>query len=342
MKINRVGVDIGKQYFHVCGVSQNGQVMWREALRRSKWLKALKEHVPAGTAIGLEACGSAHHWARELRALGFEPKLIAPQFVKPYVQSNKTDHADAEAIAEAMSRPKMRFVAVKNISQQELQAIHRIRDELIKQRTAKANQTRGLLAELGHVAAPTLARLKQALSTWSDNEASTFSERFRELLCGLRDDLSYLDERIKKLDQQMNQAAKTDTVARRLMQLRGVGPVNATALSVALGDGRSFRNGRDFAVSLGLTPRQHSTGGRPTLLGISKRGDAYLRKQLVHGARAVVTYATRRDDELSRWITRLAQRKHPNVVTVAVAAKTARMAWAMTRYEIDYDEAFAT
>lgn len=341
MKIMRVGVDIGKQAFHVCAVTDRGVPVWRKALKRADWLEQLFKVVPVGAEVGMEACSGAHHWARELQSRGYQVKLIAPQFVKPYVQSNKTDHADAEAIAEAMSRPKMRFVPIKTVAQQNIQALHRVRSELVKQRTAKGNQIRGLVSEYGLVAPQSLVHLRRGIAGWLEEAENGLTGAFRVLLLGLQGDLYGLDERIKELDKQMVETAKQDSVAQRLLQLRGVGPVIATALAAALGDGSAFRNGRDFAVSLGLTPRQHSTGGQERLLGISKRGDAYLRKQLIHGARAVVTKSKSRDDALSLWLGRLGQRRHTNVVTVALAAKTARMAWALVRRDTDYDPAKA-
>lgn len=340
-KITRVGVDIGKSWFHVCAVTREGKVVWHGGLTRSRWLEELGKRIEPGTEVGLEACGGAHHWARVLRQRGYRVRLIAPQFVTPYVASNKTDSADAEAIAEAMSRPKMRFVAVKSVAQQDLQALHRVRAEVLKQRTAKANQIRGLLAEYGLVVVQTLSALRRAIAVWLADGENGLSEGFRVLLSGLQGDLQHLDARVKELNSQLERAAQRDGVARRLLQLQGVGPVNATALSAALGDGSAYRNGRDFAVSLGLTPRQHTTGGRERLLGISKRGDAYIRKQLVHGARAVIRHAKHKDDALSQWVNRLMLRRHTNVVTVALAAKTARIAWALVRRERDYDPTLA-
>lgn len=342
MKINRIGVDIGKNWFHLCAVARNGEVLWRKKLKREQWIATVCDLTEPGmTTIGMEACGGAHHWARLLGQRGYLVKLIAPQFVKPYVASNKTDHADAEAIAEAMSRPKMRFVPVKTVAQQEIQSLHRIRDELIKSRTAKANQTRGLIAEFGIVAPLSLTQLRRAIPVWLEEYENGLTDTVRELLNGLWSDLRHLDERINNIDIQIQRAAKSDAVASKLMQLRGVGPVVATAIAAALGDGTAFRNGRDFAVSIGLTPRQHSTGGKERLLGISKRGDSYLRKQMIHGARSAVTWNNNHDDGLSRWIERLSQTKHTNVVAVALAAKTARMAWALIANESEYDPTLA-
>jgi len=263
-------------------------------------------------------------------------KLIAPQFVKPYVKSNKNDANDAEAICEAMSRPSMRFVSVKSVAQQDLQAMHRVRASLVEQRTAKGNQIRGLVAEYGLVAPREMASLRRAIPCWLEDADNGLTSSFRVLLDGLWRDLHMFDERVAELDGQINDAAKADPDARRLQQLRGVGPVVATALVACVGDATQFANGRQMAASLGLTPRQHSSGGKDRLLGISKRGDAYVRSLLVHGARAMLRTAPRHNDPLSRWVIRLSSRSHPNVACVAMANKTARMAWAMLRHGTNY------
>jgi transposase len=294
------------------------------------------EKVEPDCEIGMESCGGAHHWARQLEALGFRVKLIAPQFVKPYVKSNKNDANDAEAICEAMSRPSMRFVAIKTIEQQDIQATHRIRAGLIEQRTAKANQIRGLVAEYGLVAPKELLMLRRAIPCWLEDADNGLTARFRRLLDGLWDDLRALDGRVCKLDGEITAIATNEPSAVRLQQLRGVGPMIATALVVALGDARQFANGRQFAASLGLTPRQHSSGGKDRLLGISKRGDTYLRTLMVHGARSALRTAKSKEDRLSQWAVRLAERSHPNVAAIALANKTARMAWAMLRHGTDY------
>lgn len=341
MKIKRVGVDLAKNVFQVHAVDSREKPVWRRGLRRGEWLAELARRVPIGSEIGLEACAGSHHWGRELRARGYVVKLMAPQFVKPYVKSNKTDRNDAEAICEAMSRPSMRFVALKQVEQQDLQAVHRVRAELIRQRTAKANQIRGLVGEYGLVAPQRLGPLRAAVPCWLEDAKNGLTLRFRGVLSGLWQDLRYLDERVTELDLEIRVLAEDIPVAQRLQQLRGVGPVIATALAAALGDGKAFRNGRDFAVSLGLTPRQHSSGGKAQLLGISKRGDSYLRQLLVHGARAAVRTVGQKQDALSHWIRDLSARKHTNVVVVALANKTARMAWAMVHANGDYDPRLA-
>ena len=289
----------------------------------------------------MEACTGAHHWARQLQARGYIVKLIPPQFVKPYVKSNKNDANDAEAICEAMSRPHMRFVAVKSVEQQDIQATHRIRAELKDQRNGKANQIRGLVSEYGLVAPQTLLALRKAIPDWLENADNGLTDYFRSLLYGLWGDRLALDKRIKELDKKIERLANGSEVTRRLQQLRGVGPMMATALVATVGTAEQYRKGRQMAAALGLTPRQNSSGDKHRLFGISKRGDAYLRTLLIHGARAVVSQARHRDDRLSRWVTDIAKRSHPNVAAVALANKTARMAWAMLQNGTDYDPALA-
>jgi transposase len=335
-KLSRVSIDLAKNVFQLHGVDRNGKAVWRRRLTRNKWLSVLLEKVEPGCEIGMEACAGAHHWARQLQTKGFTVKLIAPQFVKPYVKSNKNDANDAEAICEAMSRPSMRFVAVKTIEQQDIQAAHRIRSELIGHRTAKANQIRGLVAEYGLVAPQQLARLRSAIPAWLEDAENSLTSRFRWLLSGLWHDLQSLDQRVAELDREIDRIAQSDPVAKRLQQLRGVGPMVATALVAAVGTAEQFANGRQMAASLGLTPKQHSSGGKDRLLGISKRGDSYLRCLLIHGARSVIRTAGKKDDRLSQWVTSIAARRHPNVAAAALANKTARIAWAMLRSGTDY------
>lgn len=336
-KLTRAGVDIAKSVFHVCAVDSHDRPGWQAKLKRSVWIDELCERLEPGAEVGMEACASSHHWCRLLQQRGFRVKLIAAQFVKPYVKSNKNDKVDAAAICEAMGRPGMRFVTVKSIAQQDIQAAHRIREELVGQRTAKANQIRGLVGEYGLIAPIGIQKLRCTLPDWIENSENGLTSTFRVLLADLADDLRRLDDRISVLDVRIAQDIKQDPVAQKLLEIRGVGPLTASALAGALGDGKSFKKGRDFAASLGLTPRQHSTGGKDRLLGISKRGDGYLRKLLVHGARAVLRHVKEKDDGLSQWLHALTLRKHVNVVTVALANKMARVAWAIVHNKIDYD-----
>lgn len=341
MEVIRIGVDLAKNVFQVHGVNRAEGLVWQKRLTRNRWLEAVCKTAGPGCEIGMEACAGSHHWGRQLQARGYVVKLVAPQFVKPYVKNNKNDARDAEAICEAMSRPNMRFVSVKTIEQQDIQAAHRIRSELIGQRTSKANQIRGLVAEYGLVAPQRIERLRAAVPLWLEDAENGLSVRFRRLLNGLWLDLKTLDARVGELDQELKNIAEIDPQARRLQQLPGVGPVISTALIAAVGDATQFANGRQMAAAIGLTPRQYSSGEKNRLLGISKRGDAYLRSILIHGARSVVKYAKHKDDRLSRWLNGLSERRHKNVVTVALANKTTRIAWAILRHEADYDPDFA-
>ena len=339
MKIIRVGVDLAKSVFQVHGVDRCGKLVWKRQLKRASWI--FVETVESGCEVGMEACSGAHHWARELQSRGYDVKLIAPQLVKPFVKSQKDDARDAEAICEAMSRPGMRYVALKTIAQQDIQAVHRVRSELLSHRTAKANQIRGLVAEYGLVAPKQLGPLRAAIPGWLEDAENGLTARFRALLHGLWDDLNTLDQRIKALDAEVDVIADTHPDAKRLQQLRGVGPLIATALVARFGDASHFNRGRQAAASVGLTPRHHGTGGKNRLLSITKQGDRYLRSILIHGARAVVSQAKQRDDRLSLWVTGLAQRSHTNVAAVALANKTVRMAWAMLRNAADYNPELA-
>lgn len=341
MKIIRVGVDLAKNVFQVHGVDRNEEPVWQRKLKRDEWIKILLEKIEPGCVIGMEACGGAHHWARVLEAKGYTVKLIAPQFVKPYVKSNKNDARDAEAICEAMSRPNMRFVSIKSVEQQDVQAVHRVRAGLMEQRTAKANQIRGLASEYGLVAPIQVSHLRAAIPEWLEDAENGLTGRFRRLLSGLSADLVLLDQRLKEMDREIAEIAVANPVAQKLQQLRGVGPMTATALLATVGDASQFKNGRQMAVSLGLTPKQNSSGGKEKLLGISKRGDPYVRSLLVHGARSVIRLAKGKDDRLSQWVMRIATAHHPNVAVVAMANKTARIAWAMIRNGSDYQPEFA-
>lgn len=341
MKITRAGVDIAKNSFHVFGVDRHGQKVWSKKLRRDQWLDALCERLEPDAQVAMEACAGAHHWARELGKRGIHARLIAAQFVKPFVKSNKNDAVDAEAICDTLCHQRTRFVTVKTIEQQDIQAQHRIRQDLIDQRTAKVNQIRGLVAEYGIIAPVGIGQLRRALPIWFDNIDNSLSENFQISLGYLMDDLWHLDERLKKVDERITQWVKNNVIARCLLSLRGVGPITASALAYTLGDANAFNKGNQFSASIGLVPGQYSTGGKDKLLGISKRGDGYLRKLLVHGARTVYQHAHKHDDTLSRWVNKLSLSKHPNVVIVALANKTARMAWALASKQEEFNPSLA-
>ena len=340
MKITRIGMDIAKSVFQLHGVDSHDRAALKKKLKRSEVL-AFYRTTPA-CEVGIEACGGAHHWAREIGKLGHSVKLIAPQFVKPYVKTNKNDAADAEAICEAMSRPNMRFVPIKTTAQQDLQAIHRIRSELIKQRTMKGNQIRGLLAEYGVVVDKRLERLRAALPVIleqvdsGDGGDNGLTMPMRHLLAELREDLVKFDERVKQMDEKIALEAKGNDAVKRLQQIPGIGPVSATALVAAVGDAKNFKCGRAMAAWLGLVPAQKSSGGKDRLLGISKRGDSYLRTLLIHGARASQRAAINKTDPRSVWVNALGERRHKNVAAVALANKNARIAWAILSRGEDY------
>jgi len=342
MEIRRVGVDLAKNVFQLHGTDQKGKSLWKRQLSREKWLTVLFNQVKPGAEIGMEACAGAHHWARVLRDAGYRVKIIPPQFVKPFVKSNKNDANDAQAICEAMARPNMHPVGIKTIEQQDIQAIHRVREGIKTHRTAKANQIRGLVAEYGLVAPMRLSSLRTAIPMWLEDASNGLTMLFRQLLQGLWIDLCSLDRRMAELDKQIAVIAQENPTARRLQQLRGIGPLIATALVGTVGSGRQYRKGRDMAAAIGLTPRQHSSGGKDRLLGISKRGDAYLRYLLVHGARSAMRTAEDKDDRISRWIMNLQERRHANVAAVAMANKLARIAWAIMSKGVDYDPDFVS
>jgi len=328
-----LGIDLAKEVFHLHGVDANGRVVLRKRLRRRELMAWMANFPPC--LIGMEACGGSHHWARKFREMGHEVRLMSPQFVKPYVKSNKNDEADAEAICEAVGRPNMRFVPIKSVERQDIQSLHRARDMAMGHRTAQINQIRGLLHEYGIVAGRGSANLRKALPGILEDADNGLSPMFRELLYGLYRELQHLDERIAGYDARIAHLAQQSEACRRVMSIPGIGALTATALVAAAGDAKVFRNGREMAAWLGLVPRQHSTGGKPKLLGISKRGDPYLRKLLIHGARATLRFASRKHDRRSRWVAGLMERKHVNVAAVALANKNVRTAWALlTRDEM--------
>lgn len=337
MTITTLGIDLAKNVFHLHGVDEHGKTMLQKRLRRNKLL-AFMANLPA-CRVGMEACGGAHYWARAFTGLGHEVRLMSPQFVKPYVKGNKNDKNDAEGICEAVSRPNIRFVGVKQVWQQDIQALHRIRSGYLQSRTRVVNRTRGLLAEYGIVVARQVAQLRRRLPEIlesGDNELSDFA---RALFAGQYAELVHLDAQIQACDQQIERVFKAQPTCRRLEKVEGIGPLTATALVASVGDPNVFSKGRQMSAWLGLVPRQHSTGGKIVLLGISKRGDRYLRSLLIHGARSVVSRAAGKSDARSRWIIQLKQRCGMNKAVVALANKNARIAWALMAGDEDYRQA---
>jgi transposase len=326
MQVTTVGLDIAKNVFQVHGVDARGRVGLRKRLARAKVL-AFFANLPR-CLIGLEACGGAHHWARELTRLGHEVRLMPPQYVKAYVKTNKHDAADAEACCEAVQRRGMRFVPVKSAAQQATLMVHRVRDQLISQRTATINALRGHLAELGIVAAQRQAGVRQLLTALAEVDGR-IPPLAREVLQVLVAQLRELANKIADLDRRLVALTRTDPICRALCDVPGVGPVSATGFAATVPDATTFRSGRHFAAWLGLVPRQHATGGKARHLGLSKRGDGYLRRQLIHGARALVRVSPGRTGRLWAWVNGLRARRPFNVAVAAVANQLARIVWAM-------------
>lgn len=332
--VKLIGIDLGKHSFHVHAQDTGGHVVYRRKLSRKALLELLVQ-TPACT-VAMEACAGAQWLARKLVTLGHEPRLISPQFVKPFIQGNKNDFADAQAICEAASRPSMRFVTPKTEAQQALSALHRVREGLVRERTATVNQIHGFLLEFG-ISVPKgeaiIPRLPAVLAEHEDG----LPPRLVGILERLRDHHKYLSGQIHELERDLVQQLKEDERSQRLLEIPGVGPITASVLAVELSDARHYDDARQFAASVGLVPRQYSTGGKPTLLGISKRGDKNLRRLLVQCARVVMQRVEHRHDALGEWIRSLLIRRHSNVVACALANKLARIAWALmargTRYE---------
>jgi len=327
MKLKRIGVDWAKQVFQLHGVDSHEQAVCRKQLKRSQMLDFFRRLEPC--TVAMEACGSAHYWARELRTLGHEVRLIAPQFVKPYVKSGKNDANDAEAICEAASRPSMRYVEVKSAGQQASQALHRIRSRLIRARTALVNEIRGLLGEFGLVEARHGVAATRRLTQTALDAQNGLPGQMRELLAELSGELDEHDARLSRLDDMIQRQAREDERVGRLLQVEGIGPITATALVSAVGDARQFSSARQFAAWLGLVPRQHSSGGKERLGAINTRGDSYLRTLLIHGARAVLRHCQDKADRRSQWLRQRVCRRNPNIATVALANKNARIVWAI-------------
>jgi transposase len=322
-----IGVDIGKTAFHVHGICAQGRKTLQKQLTRGQLRRLLGTH--ARCVVAMEACGSAHHWARYAASLGHEIRMISPQYVKPFVKSNKNDRNDAEAICEAAARPSMRFVPAKAIEQQDLLMMHRIRQRRVRRRTALVNQIRGLLLEYGIPIAKGICRARRQLPEILEDATNELTTLGRAMIAELRDEFKVLDEQIRSIDVRIDAMFRQSERCQRLAEIPGVGPLTATALEATVGNGAEFRNGRHLAAWLGLVPRQFSTGGKNQLYGISKRGDRYIRTLLIHGARSAMLVMKRNRDPRCAWIEALRARSCHNVAAVALANKVARVAWAM-------------
>lgn len=328
MEIAVLGIDLGKNSCSTVGLDDAGAVVLRRRMRREGVIKLAGKL--RRCVVAMEACCGAHHLGRVLRAQGHEVRLMSPEYVRPYVKSQKNDDRDAEAIAEAATRPTMRFVALKSEEQLDMQTLHRARDRLVGERTALINQLRAVLLERGITVAQGRRKLERHLAGLNGPEG--LSQRMRVLIEDMRLQWSELDRRIAELDKELAEWVRNEEAARRLMTIPGIGVLNATALIAAIGQGESFARGRDLAAWLGLVPRQVTTGGKPRLVGISKRGNKYLRKLLIHGARAALPTLLESPTPLGAWLRGLTTRMHKNAAVVALANKLARMAWAVLRH----------
>lgn len=337
MSIATIGIDIGKSQFHVCALDEQGHVQLRKAFSRSALIRFLANTPPARVAT--ETCAGAHFVGRKAESMGHEVRLLPAQYVRAYRKSQKNDFADAEAIAEAATRPTMRSVPVKSTDRQTLQLLHRQRSGWVAERTALANRMRAMLLEFGVTVPKGLRPLRRQLPWVLEDAENGLPDRLRDLLAQLWSDLRQLDDRIDALNAELDTVARTDPQGQLLLTIPGIGPIIATALLSGIEDPGVFRKGRDLAAWLGLVPQQYSTGGQTRLLGIGKRGNRQLRMLLIHGARAVrrVVHTRSEEDGLRRWVERITARKHPNVAVVALANKLARVVHAVLRHKTPFE-----
>ena len=331
MRIAVLGIDLGKNVCSMVGLDGSGAIVLRRRARRDL-LAEFVGKLPA-CIVAMEACCGAHHLGRLFASQGHDARLMSPEYVRPYVKAQKNDDRDAEGIAEAATRPTMRFVEIKREAQLDMQTLHRSRDRLVAERTALINQLRAVLLERGIVVPQGKRKLEHYLvALMQEQESRGLSARMRMLVADMRTQWQELDRRIAAFETEFVSFAKESDDARRLMTIPGVGVLTATALIAAIGKAETFKHGRDLAAWLGLVPRQSTTGGKPRLMGISKRGSKYLRKLLIHGARAALPHVAERDTALGRWAKDLLARVHPNVAVVALANKMARICWALLRH----------
>ena len=340
MKITTVGLDLAKNVFHAVCFDAHSKEVKKRMLRRNQLRMFFTQLPPC--QVGMEACAGSHYWGRELKTLGHEVKLIPAQHVKSYLLGNKNDFNDARAIAEALTRPHIRGVALKTTEQQDIQATHRMRSQCLRDRTALCNSVRGLLGEYGIVLSKGVTILRKSIHGLLEDADNGLSLTFRNLLARRYEQLVELDGHIDFFTNQLEIQSRNDDACQRLQEIPGYGPIIASAFYSTVGNGQGYARGRDVAASIGLVPRQHSTGGKNVLLGISKRGDGYLRALIIHGARAVVIHAGNKTDRLSQWINRIVAERGMNKAVVATANKLARIGWAILRHNNHYQVALAT
>lgn len=330
-EITTLGIDLAKNSFQLHGIDAQGKVVLKKNVSRSQLSLTIANILPC--LIGMEACSGANHWAREFSKHGHDVKLISPQFVKPYVKSNKNDANDAEAICEAVSRPSMRFVPIKKLEQQDIQSIHRIRSHMLKEKTALMNMIRGLLHEYGIAIPQGISALRKKLVELSEVEITSTTLFFCK---DLYEELLAIEGKIEKYDNKIEEIFHSNQTCQRIETIPGIGKQTATILSTLIGNGSEFKNGREFSAYLGLVPKQSSTGGKTKLLGISKRGDKYIRSLLVHGARSVILHSKNKTDKRSHWLQELTAKKGVNKTAVALANRNARIVWAIVKNQTVY------
>lgn len=334
MKITLIGIDLAKNVLQVCGVNQAGKAVFNRTIKRTQLLKTLVQYPDA--VIAMEACSGSNYWGRELISQGFEVRLIPPQHVKPFVKGNKNDRNDAFAICEAAQRPNIIFVKPRSLEQVDVIISHRIRERRIRVRTALTNQIRGLLSEYGIVIPKGRDPLNLALPELLEDASNSLTTIARRYIRELLDELYAINASIKSLEKDIRIQARNHPDTKRLTAIRGVAEIIATAAVSFAGDGSSYQNGRHFSANLGLVPKEFSSGGKQKLGGITKRGNSYLRRQLIQGAWSVIRYATNNDDRLSVWARNIIERRGKQKAAVAVANKLARIIWAMLYYKTEY------
>jgi len=339
MQLTRIGMDIAKHVFQLHGVDEHGRTVLRKTLGRARVLEFFAQLKPC--EAGMEACGGAHYWARELTRLGHTVRLVSAHKVKPYVDGNKNNHHDAAAICEAMSRPRMRFVQPKSLAQQDMQSLHRARAMLVRERTALANQMRGILHEYGIVVPQGFTPLRRVAAELLASDDRGLTPVLREIVAESLSRLKFIEQRAADYQRRIERMCQQDERCMRLRAVEGIGPLSATALVASIGNGREFNNGRHFSAYLGVVPGHSNTGNKTVMLPITKRGSRYLRTLLIHGGRSAVYAARRRSDPKSRWLNRLKAKSGANVAAVALANKNARIAWALLRYGEEYRPARA-